>query len=346
MGFVPLDFLAEFYHRQAVETTQNINQLSTLSWVTFMRGLQCLGVGRWAETEASFSHAIESYQRLGDRYRWGQAQALLGKLAHYQGQFTRGAALAAEIYQVARQKSDLFSQMVGLYQQGENKLRLGQTEEAITFLEAALPVYDKEPHRLTQPIIYGLLAVARLRQNEPELALQAAEKAAQLLAQSVIDIAATFQAYAGVAEVYLTLWETNSHLPFAIHDVQWGDKKITNRPFKMVNLKLGAELNLKAFWKFARVYPISRPQAWLWQGLYDWLAGNPGRAHRAWRKALAEAERLVMPYEQGLAYYQIGRHLAVNDPARLTHLNRAGEIFSQLEAGYDLDCVRAAAGQG
>ncbi|MCK6627372.1 MAG: class III bacteriocin [Anaerolineae bacterium] len=33
---------------------------------------------------------------------------------------------------------------------------------------------------------------------------------------------------------------------------------------------------------------------------------------------------------------------AVNDPARLTHLNRAYKIFSQLEAVYDLARVQAA----
>lgn len=329
-GLVPLDPLAEFYHRRAVATAQNINQLSALSWVTFMRGVQRLGRGHWPETETAFKQAIELCQRSGDRYRWGQAQALLGKAVHYQGQFERSAALAAELYQMARQKGDLFSQMVGLYQQGENKLRLGQTDEAITFLEAALPVYDKNPHRLTEPIIYGLLGVARLRQNEPEFALQAAEKAALLLAQSVIDIVATFQAYAGVAEVYLTLWET------ATREAQWGDKKSTPHSSKTVNLKLGAELNGKAFWKLARVYPIGRPQAWLWQGLYDWLSGNSRRAYRAWKKALAEAERLDMPYEQGLTHYQIGRHLALTAPTRLTHLNRAEEIFSQLDARFDV----------
>lgn len=342
-GLVPLAPLAEFYHRQAVTTAENINQLSALSWVTFMRGVQSLGGGRWTETEAAFERAIELCQRSGDRYRLGQAQALLGKAAHYQGQFGRSAALAAELYQVGRQKGDLFSQMVGLYQQGENKLRLGHTDEAITFLEAALPVYDKNSPRLIEPIIYGLLGVARLRQNEPELALQAVEKAAQLLAQSVIDIFATFQAFAGIAEVYLTLWENNQQLPLTIHEAQWGDKKTAHPPFKIINLKLGAELNGRAFGKLARVYPIGRPQAWLWQGLYHWLADNPHRAYRAWKKALIEAERLAMPYEQGLAHYQIGRHLPPPDPSRLTHLNRAKEIFSQLDARHDLARIQAVA---
>ncbi len=49
-----------------------------------------------------------------------------------------------------------------------------------------------------------------------------------------------------------------------------------------------------------------------------------------------------MPYEQGLAHYEIGRHLAVDDPARQAHLARAAEIFGQLEAAYDLRRVHEA----
>ena len=49
-----------------------------------------------------------------------------------------------------------------------------------------------------------------------------------------------------------------------------------------------------------------QPRAWLWQGLYEWLAGKPGKARKAWHKSLAAAERLAMRYEQGLAHYEIG----------------------------------------
>jgi hypothetical protein len=43
-----------------------------------------------------------------------------------------------------------------------------------------------------------------------------------------------------------------------------------------------------------------------------------------------------MPYEQGLARYEIGRHLARNDPGRQVHLSRACDIFTKLHATYDL----------
>jgi len=43
-----------------------------------------------------------------------------------------------------------------------------------------------------------------------------------------------------------------------------------------------------------------------------------------------------MPYEQGLAHYEIGRHLPFDDPARQDHLSQARVVFTRLEANYDL----------
>jgi hypothetical protein len=57
---------------------------------------------------------------------------------------------------------------------------------------------------------------------------------------------------------------------------------------------------------------------------------------------VAAAERLAMPCEQGRAHYQIGRHLPVGDPAQQAHLTRAGEIFADIGALYELGHVQAA----
>jgi len=92
--------------------------------------------------------------------------------------------------------------------------------------------------------------------------------------------------------------------------------------------------------RFARVFPIGQPHAWLCQGSYDWLNGKHSRAHRAWLKSIAHAEKLEMPYEEGLAHYELGRH-AIGDE-RHRHLTRAIEIFERLGVMYDLEKARTA----
>src|SRR3972149_1198238 len=93
-------------------------------------------------------------------------------------------------------------------------------------------------------------------------------------------------ANAAVAEVYLTLWEQSSDRTPLAEPRQAGD---TLR-------------------RFAKVFPIGQPRAWLWQGKHEQLSGNLIGAQAAWQSSLTAAEKLHMPYEQGLAHFALGRH--------------------------------------
>ena len=183
--------------------------------------------------------------------------------------------------------------------------------------------------------------------------------AASLIAQSSPTGFGIIHGYNHVAEVYLALWEAESILDFR-QSAHWvmpildlaklknPNTEIENlksrqrhaargtQASEIQNLKSNAWQACQALHKYARAFPMGQPRAWLWQGLYGWLSGQPTQAYRAWRKSLAMAERLAMPYEQGLARYEIGRHLPLDDPARHVHLTRAAEIFSQINTTYNL----------
>jgi hypothetical protein len=170
---------------------------------------------------------------------------------------------------------------------------------------------------------YGLLALARLRRGELALARTAADEAAQRIAKvRTSDATYSLDGYADVAEVFLALWEAG---------IKNGQPESELRA-----LATSAQQACKALHQFAGVYPIAQPRAWLWQGLYDSLAGKPAQAQQAWRKSLEHAERLAMRYDEALVHYEIGRHLSLNDSTRTKHLTHAQEIFSQLDAADDL----------
>jgi len=95
---------------------------------------------------------------------------------------------------------------------------------------------------------------------------------------------------------------------------------------------------------FCNGFPIGRPRYLLYRGLSAWLDGRQGAAQKAWNASLKAAEALKMPYEQGLAAFEIGRHLAVDVPQRRVHLDAAGRRFSELGAFYDLRRVEEALG--
>jgi len=183
------------------------------------------------------------------------------------------------------------------------------------------------PCRPDEIMIHGILAQVHLRMGEAERARQAAEITLRHInAELAPSTFYSFEGYAGVPDVYLSLLEA-----FLNGEHSSGTQ---------ASLRKLARQACKGLRGYARVFPIARPRALICQGLYGWLRGNPRQAHKTWRKAQARAENLAMPYEQGLAHYEIGRHLPVDDPGRGEHLSRAVDIFSRLDAAWDLDRAR------
>ena len=87
----------------------------------------------------------------------------------------------------------------------------------------------------------------------------------------------------------------------------------------------GIESVLKTF---AGVFPVGKPHAPYYQGLYNWLNGETSKAITNWKKSLVEAEKLNMPLEIGLAHYRLGS-VAADSKERIVHLNQAKEIFER-----------------
>ena len=73
----------------------------------------------------------------------------------------------------------------------------------------------------------------------------------------------------------------------------------------------------------------------MWQGLYDWLNGKPRSAQKKWKKSLATAQKMSMPYDEALAYREIGRHTIGAE--RDLNLDRANEIFQRLGVALAAD---------
>ena len=150
----------------------------------------------------------------------------------------------------------------------------------------------------------------------------AADHAANLIARSKPLAVSIFEGYAGVTEVYLSLWAAGDHS--------------ARRP---------AHQDCATFRRYARALPIARPRAWLFRGLAARLTGRQRPAAAAWRKSLALAERMGLPYEQGRALYELGRYPQAGLPARQAPLRRAAKIFDDIGAAYELVQVQAAMAQ-
>ena len=320
-GLIPLHRVARAYARRALEMVTNLGNSSELAWVLEASALYNLGVGEWAIVEDALDRGAAISEHLGNHRLWGEFVTLRGQLLYFQGKFLAGRQSFAEVYNAAVHRHNTLQQAWGMNGQGEGLIHLGKPEESIPLLKAALDLYEKNADTISLFVCYGRLALAYLAQKNYLFAREAAAQGERLLPGSAPTSFSTIDGYTGLAKAYLTLWE--------------------NDPQNQA-LKDSAQRACKAFHRYARIFPIGRPSAYLLQGLYDHLDGRVKQAHEHWQKSLAEAQRLRMPYETGHAYYEIGRHLNSADAQRENYLRQAIETFELLGALPALEDTRQA----
>ncbi|MBN1890204.1 MAG: AAA family ATPase [Thermoflexales bacterium] len=315
-GLIPLHPIARAYSRRAREIARSVNHLPSLAWVLLLTAVYDAGSGQWEEAQKSLKEAIEISAQLGDRRRWEQGMNTLATITYLQGNFAKSARLFADLYTSARERGDVQYRAYGVLGQIRCMLSLGQVGAATVPLAELDFLLAEHLGRLEEVHAHGLMALAYSYQEELDLAGRAAETALDLISQSRPISYTLLLAYSHVAQVCLNLWASAE--PEAAAS----------------NFKSRAKQACRALGQFARVFPIGQPSAWLWQGLYEQISGRPHRAQALWGKCLETAGRLGMPYEQGLAHYELAQH--TSGAKGQEHLARAGQVFKQLNAGYDL----------
>lgn len=331
MGSIRVHRLAEAYARWSLDIAWQVGEVAPLVYALNLNALYRVGMGHWRRARGALECAVALSERLGDWSSWGTCWTLLAQIACYQGDFRRSFSMFAHLQTVARRREDVLQQAWAMGGQGQNALRMGKLDDACTFLEEATAWLASNAEIPSQVSNYGLLAVARLRQGAWQEAREAAEMAAYLIAHTPIPTAYyLFEGYAGVAEVFLALWEV-SQSPSSTDDPPDRDQRDP--------LARRAQQACTHLHAFARVFPIGKPRAWLFQGGYEWLAGRPAQARSAWRTSLACATRLGMPYEQARAHEMLGRHRS--GESHHAHLEQARELFRGMGATADAERCEA-----
>jgi hypothetical protein len=174
-------------------------------------------------------------------------------------------------------------------------------------------------------IVRAQVAAARfhLAGGRPAAAWRATRTAAALAGPQPSFTTYTLEAHAGIPELCLALLERGE--PSGVDPAE---------------LRTTATTGLRRLRRYARSFPMARPRALVYLGWSHWLQGRHGPAHRAWTRAIGEAERLAMPWELANAHHQLGRHLAAGERSRLGldqagHLDRARAIFAALGCHTD-----------
>jgi tetratricopeptide (TPR) repeat protein len=345
LSFVPIHRLASLYCRRALDMARQIDNLPAQAWVFLLTSIYYAGVGRWRNARRLLEKVKEISERLGDHSRWSDAVGNLAMVHYFQGRFDLSAGLFDDLLDSAAQRNDAHNQAWALRGQVYCLLVQAKFDEVLTRLESLqtlLRENDKIVDEALNIDLYGLLALAHLRRDEPKQALAAADTAANLMVKTSPTSYLSLPGYAGVVETFLALWETEKILDFRFRIDDESESGVSsntdpsNRKSAIQNLKSDTRRACKALRSYARVFPIGQPRASLSRGTFEWLSGRPYRARRLWAKSLEAAKRLDMPHAEGLAHYTLGRYLPSADPHRAEHLRQAREIFACLEATHDL----------
>ncbi len=331
---------ADNFMQKALDLSKQQNDLKTSSWVSMLAGLHDVAYGRWQAGETRLIQALKNAEYLGDTRRQVESLNILAQQLYFQADIHESLKKAQMIYMMATQHSDIQAQVWGLCQQGLCTLRLSETEAAVQCLKViqALPNGLLLHPEAIQ--VCGLLSLVYLQQGLPKQAVQMATKTAHLIEKIEIPSIELFEAYSSVALVYLTQWEKyleqNPYLTFQ-------EKLLSKERFAFAKLSRRACQQLQTY---ANIYPVAQPRAYLWQGLYLWLQRKERQAHHVWKMGLDEAMHLNMPYECGLAHYEIARHLTDNAALQQQHVEKAKAFFSDLGALEELKKLKKLADIG
>lgn len=340
-GFIPLHRVAHMYCTRAIKATRKIDDISAKMWVWLGTGMYYAGVGNWSRTHHLFSQVIEAADRLGDRYRWDDGVSNLAIAEYLQGHFTESMRLSTDLYASARRRNDAHNQAWAWRSLVYCLLPQGKFDEAETALNDLQTLLKKDESPIIDEALridlHGLLALVQLHRGRPDDALRTAATALDLIARTSPTSYLSLPGYASLAEMLLALWETE--LCSALHLDKCKLAQADPPTFKFAHQTL-AKQACKSLRSYARVFPIGQPRACLWQGQFEWLSGRPRAAQQWWQKGLAAAERLAMPFDVGLAHYEIGRHLPLSHADRERNLLAAGEIFDQLEVKHHYDLTK------
>ncbi len=322
---LPRNFFLSGYERLARLAVADSKSVEARAFFEFRMGFYYFGVGRWAEGEEAHLRVLDLYRELGHWRLMVECMTSLGTYSNYRGKFDNIRELGEEVYQLAERQGSLTQMIWGLNLMAIERLRTAEGgQEALDYLESSAKLMDERLLGQTRELFLGWLAEVYLKMGQFEMAKEAADEISILLGKTPPLSSLKLGAMTARAQTYLAIWE---------RDGERVDSAIVKK----------ARSGCRSLARFTFIFPIGRPRSALYWGWYHWLSGRKLVARYYWRRALSEAKALEMAYDEGLAHFELGRHLTAEEE-RNYHLRQAEMIFERLGASYDLKRCRKITG--
>ncbi len=322
MGFVPWHSQARAYFERAQMVAEQAEDLSARAYGALMGVMYYGGVGNWALVDELSKTALELSTQLGDHHMWNMAMFFLIEFKYCQGSFSEAMKLTDEFYLSARQRKDVLYEFYTLCRKTEGLCCLGNLDEARRYVGDIESLIARYPYLLNErimPIFYAQQMNVFSKAFDAEALFKAAEDFSRFTAKVTSFDSTSLLTLASSTYAYLILWESG---------------------YSVDRTAVVSKAACKRLDKYALTYSIAKPWSWLFKGTQAWISGQQDKALTLWSKAVSSAQGLKMPYVEGLACYEMGRHRKDADPQRRADLERAAGIFERLGAKYDFQKVQ------
>ena len=274
-GILQLSRLADHYGRRGLAIARQLNDPSSVGFVSLVVGLERTASGRLQEATVALEEAVAIFRSQGQRRRWEEAAASLAGAYRHQGRIEQADALYRETYSSSLQTENVQARAWGLAGALEASLARGTPTDLLE--ESGVWFANEQLGRMDRIALAGAVAHAHLLRDDLAEAARWAREVRQLAAISQPTGFVSYTGYAGAAEAMLTCW--------AQGQAGWDE----------------ARLALRDLQSFASVFPLAGARLWLLRGELESRRGHPREAERAWRRSLQEARSLGMPWEQARA---------------------------------------------
>ena len=283
-----------------------------------MLGIYLGGLGSAGESRRHLEEGVAIFRQYGNGRRLEESLLSIIYPRIHRGEYEHCAAPLDEMRRSAERRGD--TQTLGWVRILRTQLLL-----ALRGPQAALDAmggdFGSGVDTLTCTALHASAAVAHWRLGDGARARQHAKTALERC-ESRLPVAYVMLLYTSyVAEVFLGLLEKE------------GANPEEQRALRGLARRACAEMQ-----RFARAFPVGRPRASVWKGLWHWIRGDRAAARKHWRRAVAAAADLGMQPDIALAH----AHLARCDGD--VHRAESNAIFARLEEAGG-DAIRALFGE-
>jgi class 3 adenylate cyclase len=286
-GVIPLRKRAEHYLKRANELSEQLRIPTVTAKVNLLSGIYKTSIGEWQSAKTLFESGLDQASSLGDTRRWSELVVSLETIISpwllnpsYSGKQV-WSELVEKICQTARASGDLQILGNGLTGAVRGHRILGEDTRARAYLDELSSLVREQTSAL-EPIhrleAAAFLAEAALDRGDI-IAWQHWLEQAALWIQAVTPTIKSRTLPALGAAFRAGMRQPEPAELAGVRDIRF-------------RLAKASAVSLR---RFARIYPIGRPRAALFQGDLQASLGKTARAAKLWRQALANAIQLNMP---------------------------------------------------